>query len=242
LATDATGAPTPLGIPKYNTSADAPSGLGFNAAMDALDALISARVTKPVGIATGQIPVWNGSTFVAKNTSQITTSALSGGPPASPSDGDIWIATGVDTNNSRWTFQYNASWVTDANKWAFIGGPSMIVSGAGFTTNGSGAYVSFPIPLAYTAVRGGVYDLISGGFAFTAAGLSSMGLGLHVNGVNQANVSAASNIPSGSAGTLNAIPAAVGATAGQVIELRYFSNVVNSGAYNAIELLPRRIS
>jgi hypothetical protein len=118
----------------------------------------------------------------------------------------------------------------------------MLVSGAGFTTNGSGAYVSFPIPLAYTAVRGGVYDLISGGFAFTAAGPSSMGLGLHVNGVNQANVSAASNIPSGSAGMLNAIPAAVGATAGQVIELRYFSNVVNSGAYNAIELLPRRIS
>jgi hypothetical protein len=31
LATDATGSPTPLGIPKFNTSADAPSGLGGNA-------------------------------------------------------------------------------------------------------------------------------------------------------------------------------------------------------------------
>jgi hypothetical protein len=56
LATDATGAPTPLGIPKYNTSADAPSGLGFNAAMDALDALIAARVTSPAASWRRRIP------------------------------------------------------------------------------------------------------------------------------------------------------------------------------------------
>lgn len=43
MATDATGTPTSLGIPKYNTSADAPSGLGFNAAMDTIDALLVAR-------------------------------------------------------------------------------------------------------------------------------------------------------------------------------------------------------
>lgn len=64
MATDATGAPTPLGIPKYNTSADAPSGLGFNAAMDVMDTLIAARVNKPAGITTGDVPVWNGTTFV----------------------------------------------------------------------------------------------------------------------------------------------------------------------------------
>jgi hypothetical protein len=53
-----------LGIPKFNTSADAPSGLGFNAAMDSIDALVSARVTKPSGISTGEVPVWNGTTWV----------------------------------------------------------------------------------------------------------------------------------------------------------------------------------
>ena len=31
MAQDATGTPTALGIPKYNTAADAPSGRGFNA-------------------------------------------------------------------------------------------------------------------------------------------------------------------------------------------------------------------
>lgn len=42
MATDATGTPTPLGIPKINPAVDAPTGNGFNAAMDAIDTLISA--------------------------------------------------------------------------------------------------------------------------------------------------------------------------------------------------------
>ena len=45
MATDATGTPTSLGIPKYNTSVDAPSGLGFNAAMDSINTLLQDRVT-----------------------------------------------------------------------------------------------------------------------------------------------------------------------------------------------------
>lgn len=40
MATDATGTPTAKGIPKYDTQNDAPSGLGFNAAMDAIDSLL----------------------------------------------------------------------------------------------------------------------------------------------------------------------------------------------------------
>lgn len=44
MAQDATGTPTALGIPKYNTAADSPSGKGFNAAMDAIDAIIQAQI------------------------------------------------------------------------------------------------------------------------------------------------------------------------------------------------------
>lgn len=54
----------------------------------------------------------------------ITTSAISGGPPASPTDGDIWIATAVDSNGTRWQFQYNAG-SSSAYKWEFIGGAPM---------------------------------------------------------------------------------------------------------------------
>lgn len=52
MAQDATGTPTSLGIPKYNTAADAPSGKGFNAAMDAIDAIIQAQIAT----AMGQVP------------------------------------------------------------------------------------------------------------------------------------------------------------------------------------------
>jgi hypothetical protein len=45
MATDATATPTALGIPKYATSADAPSGKGFNASMDSIDSLFQTRVT-----------------------------------------------------------------------------------------------------------------------------------------------------------------------------------------------------
>lgn len=41
MAQDATGTPTSKGIPKYNTAVDAPSGKGFNAAMDAIDTLLT---------------------------------------------------------------------------------------------------------------------------------------------------------------------------------------------------------
>lgn len=80
MATDATGTPTPLGIPKFNTSADAPSGLGTNAMMDAIDALIQARIGIPAGIASGDVPVWNGTTFVKSSTLGMSPSGLSGYP------------------------------------------------------------------------------------------------------------------------------------------------------------------
>lgn len=60
MATDATGAPTTsLGIPKYNTAGDPPSGKGFNAAMDFIDDLIEARGAPP---GASGVKVWNNTT------------------------------------------------------------------------------------------------------------------------------------------------------------------------------------
>lgn len=64
MAVDATGTPSPLGIPKYNTGSDPPSGKGLNAIVDALDTLIAARVTKPSGGTTGDVPVWNSGSSI----------------------------------------------------------------------------------------------------------------------------------------------------------------------------------
>jgi hypothetical protein len=77
MAQDATGTPTPLGIPKYNPAADAPSGRGFNAAMDAIDALLTTKALPPA-TAANQVPVWNGSNWAAGLLSAASLSASAG--------------------------------------------------------------------------------------------------------------------------------------------------------------------
>lgn len=189
MATDATGAPTSLGIPKFNTSADAPSGLGSNAQMDSLDALIAARVLKPAGILSGEVPVWNGSTWVRSSATNIgpsslgsgspssttflrgdgtwavaglktTVSTLAGGPPGSPADTDIWVATAVDANGTRWVFQYNAG-SASASKWEFIGGSPARVDIATDESTASTTYVDLTTAgPSFTLARAGDYDCV----------------------------------------------------------------------------------
>lgn len=73
MATDATGTPTAKGIPKYNTAVDAPSGKGFNAAMDAIDTLLDDYAQAPSGIATGEAMVWNGTAWARSSVTRLTT-------------------------------------------------------------------------------------------------------------------------------------------------------------------------
>lgn len=81
MATDATGTPTsPDNIPTYNTAVDAPSGKGFNAAMAAIQTALNARVSAPSGIATGEVPVWNGTTWARSTTTHISASSLAASP------------------------------------------------------------------------------------------------------------------------------------------------------------------
>lgn len=135
MATDATGTPTsPDNIPTYNTAVDAPSGKGFNAAMAAIQAALSSRLSTPAGIAAGEVPIWDGSTWVRSSNSslrinnagqalpKVTAGTISAGPPASPTDGDIWIAHDVDAKGTVWQFRYNGA-SASAYKWEFIGGP-----------------------------------------------------------------------------------------------------------------------
>jgi hypothetical protein len=81
VPTDLTGTPTSLGIGTYNTSGDAPSGLGFNAAMAQIDALIAGRALKPSGIVSGEVPVWNGTTWVRSSVTNVGPSSLGSGTP-----------------------------------------------------------------------------------------------------------------------------------------------------------------
>lgn len=89
MALDATGIPTsPDSIPKYNTAVDPPSGKGFNAAMDAIQVALSARTTslaskvdKPAGIASGEVPVWDGVGWVRSSVTRVGATSLGSGTP-----------------------------------------------------------------------------------------------------------------------------------------------------------------
>lgn len=91
---------------------------------------------------------------------KITTSTLAGGPPGSPSDGDIWIATSVNGTARRWQFQYDAAEAT-AYKWKFIGGPpvSVKIGDTANHTNTTNSTVENVGGLSIAIARAGLYAI-----------------------------------------------------------------------------------
>lgn len=171
MATDATGTPTSLGIPKYNPNVDAPSGLGFNAAMDAIDALITARGPAPTS---SGVKVWNNGTGAwdavggtadgTKFLRDDNTWAVAGGPggpvtslPGSPTDGQQAILTdSLTAPTYHWLFQYESS-ISDANKWVFIGGSPATSQNNTSNTTTSTIYVDPTNNVSVTVPRAGIY-------------------------------------------------------------------------------------
>lgn len=150
MATDATGTPTSLGIRKYNTSVDAPSGLGFNGAMDDIDALLVARVTKPAGIVTNDVPVWNGTTWVKPTGSHTGTNFLrDDGSWASP--GGTVVPTAFKVNG---VFDYNTSTVEQS-----------LISGAAATGT-----TGWQIPANQLGANGAIRVMILGDYLNSSGG------------------------------------------------------------------------
>lgn len=91
-----------------------------------------------------------------------TVSAMSAGPPSTPVTGDIWFATGVDTNGAVWTFCYNGA-SASTYKWEFIGGSEMFSEVVTAETTASTTYVDLAtVGPNITVPRGGDYDLAWG--------------------------------------------------------------------------------
>lgn len=98
MATDATGTPTSLGIPKFDVTNDAPSGLGSNAQMDSIDGLLAQtpRSGSIAGIAVGSVPVWNGTAWVKPSGTPDGTKFLR--------DDGTWAGLGTFSNHTPvWT-------------------------------------------------------------------------------------------------------------------------------------------
>lgn len=103
---------------------------------------------------------------------RITTSAMSGGPPASPTTGDIWIATAVDGNGTAWHFQYDSTQTT--YKWIFIGGPAVRSDVDTDESTSSTTYVDLAtVGPSITVARAGDYQLRFGATMYNATTTST---------------------------------------------------------------------
>lgn len=66
MATDATALPTtPNSIPRFNTPVDSPSGDGFNAAMDQIQAALDTKLEDPGGKVANEILAWGGAAWAS---------------------------------------------------------------------------------------------------------------------------------------------------------------------------------
>lgn len=138
------------------------------------------------GATTGQALLWNGSNWAPGAATKTTVSALSGGPPASPSTGDIWIATAAGTNGEAWTFVYNAAETT--YKWEFIGGsPVPFYNGSSNTITTNVTPVNSGYGTVLTLPRSGDYEITFGGI-FTDPGFNNNYFEIYVAGATQSGV------------------------------------------------------
>jgi hypothetical protein len=83
-------------------------------------------IAKLAGGSAGQIIQMVSSTPTWVSGAKTTVSSWAGGPPGSPTTGDIWIATAVDASGTAWLFCYNSAEAT--YKWEAIGGPPVHVT------------------------------------------------------------------------------------------------------------------
>lgn len=119
----------------------------------------------------------------------VTISAFSGGPPASPSDGDIWIATAAGGSQTcNLTFRYNGSGAT--YKWELVGGSPIFVG----NTYSPPADASWhpDSSTGITALRAGDYLCeLSGYFQKTTLNNNGLLYGVSVNSATPATALAA---------------------------------------------------
>jgi hypothetical protein len=127
--------------------------------------------------------------FVTARVPLISSSPMSDGPPVSPNDGDIWIATSVDSNGTAWQFRYNAG-SSSAYQWEFIGGAPLISQDYSRTArqvSSNSAWDVLPGISAITTARAGDYIFHVSGWMKGAVGVDTY-YGVGATGGNDPNI------------------------------------------------------
>lgn len=201
------------------------------------------------------MPIYNGTTWVYQKISQsnvadgnkITRQAMSSGPPASPTTGDIWIATAVGGGGEDWMFWYNGA-SGSAYKWEFLGGSpinSIITTNETTTT----IYPSWSdlatVGPSVVVARGGDYHVSFGANGSNNTAGQSTVLGIRSTSVAEpdALVSYTTSAAANSVGSIFSEGILFSVTAGDTIKLRY-SVTANTGTFERrrLHVRPVRVS
>jgi len=98
------------------------------------------------------------------------TYALTSNAPASPGDGDIWIAVdSLTLATYQWMFRWNNG-SSNTDKWEFVGGPPQRTFLSTSENVASAAYVDLATVVSLTNARAGVYDIYHGADSTTDGG------------------------------------------------------------------------
>lgn len=173
----------------------------------------------------------------------ITSGTMAAGPPGTPQDGDIWIATAVDANGTTWMFRYNAG-SASPYKWEFVGGASQITGPLGSMTLASVGEHDLTGGPTLTTVRVGDYLL---GLGCVVNAPSAQYLTVHPKGSVAGNISTPEIVwsPPASFYEVGWIEALITGLAAQVLNVScaIANNTVSTGFQSGIlKLTPVRIA
>lgn len=179
---------------------------------------------------------------------RVTISTMAGGPPASPIEGDIWVATAVDANGTRWSFQYNAG-SASASKWEYFGGDPVIAEVTTSEATTSAAYVALATAgPSITVARAGDYNVEIGALISSSSNGQRSRMSYDIGGTGAVD---ADNIQLCQAGGVNGAEASLARkrlktaiAAATALTTKYRGDIaVNSTFGNRyISVLPERIS
>lgn len=236
MATDATGTPsTNFSIPKYLTSADAPSGKGLNTIVDYLDTLLKKGFAQLT--ATGDIVYASAANVAARlpiGTSGQVLTVASGVPswatpsgaaapatslPASPTDKQQAVLVDSTTAPTyAWLMQYSNA----ASKWIFLGGSPLSSEVLASENTASTTFTDLTTVGPYVGINyTGTYDFTVSSGHIQQSGTDDARIGLMKNGANVTEIALANATANASNGAMMGGVYRTTCTAGDTMKLMY---------------------
>jgi hypothetical protein len=196
---------------------------------------------------TGNSPYcWNGTSWVASGGFTGPTSAT---PPATPSDGQLWVYPAAAASGVNWLFRYNAA-SASTYKWEFLGGPAIWAYLAADESSATvGAWTDLTtVGPEIVCARAGDYLVSADANVYTSGvAATALYIGITSGAGSPADPLISQGHEPGSTYLLSLVitqQALIGVSAGATARLRYFSGT--AGTYHALKrklsLTPIRVA